>query len=130
MRLVIAQMKHETNTFSPVPTPLARFAHGTPAPLEGRAVYEAYKGTGTAIGAFIDLADQAGAEAVYPIAGSAAPSAPVDTQAYEAMAGRIVEAGAKSCDAGLLCPSGAMGARAAYHCQCELVRGRPQVVSA
>ncbi len=26
MKLVIAQMKHETNTYSPVPTPLARFA--------------------------------------------------------------------------------------------------------
>jgi hypothetical protein len=25
MRLLIAMMKHETNTFSPVPTPLARF---------------------------------------------------------------------------------------------------------
>jgi len=29
MKLVIAQMKHETNTYSPVPTPLARFAVGT-----------------------------------------------------------------------------------------------------
>ena len=33
MRLVIAMMKHETNTFSPVPTPLARFARGGTAPL-------------------------------------------------------------------------------------------------
>ena len=108
MRLVIAQMKHETNTFSPVPTPLARFAHGTPLPLEGRAVYEAYKGTGTAIGAFIDLAGQAGAEAVYPVAGNAAPSAPVDTAAYESMAGRIVDAVARGCDAVLLDLHGAM----------------------
>jgi len=112
MRLVIAQMKHETNTFSPVPTPLARFAHGTPAPLEGRAVYEAFKGTGTAIGAFIDLADQAGAEAVYPIAGNAAPSAPVETAAYEDMAGRIVAAVAQGCDAVLLDLHGAMVTRA------------------
>lgn len=112
MRLVIAQMKHETNTFSPVPTPLARFAHGTPAPLEGQAVHEAFKGTGTAIGAFIDLADQAGAEAVYPIAGNAAPSAPVDTAAYEFMAGRIVDAVAKGCDAVLLDLHGAMVTRA------------------
>ena len=30
MRVLAAMMKHETNTFSPVPTPLARFAavHG------------------------------------------------------------------------------------------------------
>jgi microcystin degradation protein MlrC len=26
MRLLIAMVKHETNTFSPVPTPLSRFA--------------------------------------------------------------------------------------------------------
>jgi microcystin degradation protein MlrC len=112
MRLVIAQMKHETNTFSPVPTPLARFARGTPAPYEGREVYDAFKGTGTAIGAFIDLAEQAGAEAVYPVAGNAAPSAPVETEGYEAMAGRIVDAVAKGCDAVLLDLHGAMVTRA------------------
>ena len=55
-------------------------------------MHDAFKGTGTAIGAFIDLADQAGAEAVYPVAGNAAPSAPVDNEAFEAMAGRIVDA--------------------------------------
>ena len=112
MRLVIAQMKHETNTFSPVPTPLVRFAHGSAAPYEGREVYEAFKGTGTAIGAFIDLADKAGAEAVFPIAGNAAPSAPVETAAYEAMAARIVDAVAKGCDAVLLDLHGAMVTRA------------------
>ena len=108
MRLVIAQMKHETNTFSPVPTPLARFARGGGAPLEGRAVRDAFKGTGTAIGAFIDLAEAAGAEAVYPIAGNAAPSAPVENDAYESMASRIVEAVKAGCDAVLLDLHGAM----------------------
>ena len=112
MKLVIAQMKHETNTFSPVPTPLERFAHGARLPLEGKAVYEAYKGTGTAIGAFIDLADEAGAEAVYPVAGNAAPSAPVESEAYEWMAGRIVGAIAQGCDAVLLDLHGAMVTRA------------------
>ncbi len=111
MKLVIAQMKHETNTFSPVPTPLARFAAGRPLPAEGRDVYEAFKGTGTAIGAFIDLADKAGAEAVFPVAGNAAPSSPVDDEAYEAMAGRIVAAVAKGCDAVLLDLHGAMVTR-------------------
>ncbi|HUN69607.1 MAG TPA: M81 family metallopeptidase [Burkholderiales bacterium] len=111
MRLVIAQMKHETNTFSPVPTPLARFAHGRALPPEGREVYDAFKGTGTAIGAFIDLADKAGAEAVYPVAGNAAPSGPVENEAFEAMAGRIVEAVAAGCDAVLLDLHGAMVTR-------------------
>ena len=82
MKLVIAQMKHETNTFSPVPTPLARFAAGRPLPAEGDDVREAFKGTGTAIGAFIDLADKAGAQAVFPVAGNAAPSAPVEDEAF------------------------------------------------
>ena len=111
MRLVIAQMKHETNTFSPVPTPLERFARGGGRPLEGRAVRDAFHGTGTAIGAFIDLAERAGAEAVYPIAGNAAPSAPVEDAAYEAMAGKIVEAVAAGCDAVLLDLHGAMVTR-------------------
>jgi microcystin degradation protein MlrC len=111
MKLVIAQMKHETNTFSPVPTPLARFAAGRPLPAEGRDVYEAFKGTGTAIGAFIELADKAGAEAVFPVAGNAAPSSPVDDEAYEAMAGRIVAAVAEGCDAVLLDLHGAMVTR-------------------
>jgi microcystin degradation protein MlrC len=108
MRLVIAQMKHETNTFSPVPTPLARFAHGRALPPEGREVYDAFKGTGTAIGAFIDLADKAGVEAVFPVAGNAAPSGPVEDEAYEAMAVRIVDAVARGCDAVLLDLHGAM----------------------
>ena len=56
MKLVIAQMKHETNTFSPVPTPLARFAHGSDTPPEGDAAIAAYKGTGSALCAFSELA--------------------------------------------------------------------------
>jgi microcystin degradation protein MlrC len=112
MRLVIAQMKHETNTFSPVPTPLERFARGGGRPLEGEAVREAFKDTGSAIGAFIDLAQKAGAQIVTPIAGNAAPSAPVETGAYEAMAAPIVEAVAAGCDAVLLDLHGAMVTRA------------------
>jgi len=108
MKLVIAQMKHETNTFSPVPTDLRRFARGQATPLEGEAVRAAFKGTGTAIGAFIELAEKAGAEMVLPVAGSAAPSAPVQTQAYEWMAGRILDAVAQGCDAALLDLHGAM----------------------
>ena len=108
MRLVIAQMKHETNTFSPVATDLARFAGGRAAPLEGEAIRAAFKGTGTALGAFLDLAEKADAEAVLPVAGNAAPSGPVQRAAYEHMAGRIVDAVAKGCDAVLLDLHGAM----------------------
>ena len=68
MRVVIAMMKHETNTFSPVPTPIERFARSTPLPYEGDAAYKAFKGTGSGTGGFIDLAEDAGAEIVIPIA--------------------------------------------------------------
>lgn len=108
MRLVIAQMKHETNTFSPVPTDLARFACGRATPLEGEEIRAAFRGTGTGIGAFIELAEKSGAEMVLPVAGSAAPSGPVHTVAYETMVQRILDAVAQGCDAVLLDLHGAM----------------------
>ncbi|MEX0827827.1 MAG: M81 family metallopeptidase, partial [Haliea sp.] len=60
LRVVIAMMKHETNTFSPVPTPLARFASGQTEPYRGEEVVAAYKGTNSALAAFLDLAAEAG----------------------------------------------------------------------
>jgi microcystin degradation protein MlrC len=108
VRLVLAQMKHETNTFSPVPTPLARFGHGRDRPWEGREAYEEFKGTGSALGAFIDVAERAGAEVVLPVAAQAWPSGRVAQDAYETIAGKIVDAVAKGCDAVLLDLHGAM----------------------
>ena len=108
MKLVIAQMKHETNTFSPVPTPLARFATGTAVPPEGAAAVAAYRGTGSAIAAFIDLAEAAGADYTVAIAAAASPSGPVHDAAFETMASRICEAVAQGCDAVLLDLHGAM----------------------
>ena len=82
MRLVIAMMKHETNTFSPVPTPLARFARGGAAPLYGDEAVAAFRGTGSAMAAYIDLAEAEGAAFVVPIAAGAWPSGPVEDAAY------------------------------------------------
>jgi microcystin degradation protein MlrC len=99
MRLMIAMMKHETNTFSPVPTPLARFgpssSPGGPGPLYGEAAIEAYRGTGSGLGAYLDLAAREGAEVVLPIAAGAPPSRPVEDAAFEHIAGRICDAVAK-----------------------------------
>ena len=109
MNIVIAQMKHETNTFSPVPTPIERFAVGTPMPLEGEAAVHALRGTGSGIGAFIELAEKAGATITLPVAGSAWPSGPVEDAAFEYMAGRICAAVARGrVDAILLDLHGAM----------------------
>jgi microcystin degradation protein MlrC len=111
LKIVIAQMKHETNTFSPVPTPLARFARGGGKPPQDREAYAAYKGTGAAIAAFFDLAEAAGAEMVIPVAGMAWPSGPVEEAAFEAMAQPICAAVAAGCDAVLLDLHGAMVTR-------------------
>ena len=109
MRVVAAMMKHETNTFSPVPTPLARFAIGSDIPYQGKAAYDAFKGTGSGLGAFIDLAEAAGAEISLPIAASAWPSGPVEDKAFQFMADAICEAVAKGCDAVLLDLHGEIG---------------------
>ena len=89
MRLLIAMMKHETNTFSPVRTPLARFG-----PLYGEAAVRAYRGTGTGLGAYLDLAAGEGAELVLPIAAGAPPSGPVEDGAYAHITDAICEAAA------------------------------------
>src|SRR5918911_5677342 len=91
MRLLIAMMKHETNTFSPVPTPLTRFGHG-PGPLYDEAAIRAYRGTGSGLGAYLDLAEREGAEVVLPIAAGAPPSRPVEDAAFEHITDTILEA--------------------------------------
>ncbi len=122
MKLVIAQMKHETNTYSPVPTPLARFAVGGGLPPEGAAAIAAYRGTGAALAAFIELAEQAGAAYTLPIAASAWPSGPVDDAAFEHIAGRICDAVSQGCDAVLLDLHGAMVTQSFDDGEGELLR--------
>ena len=107
-RVVLAMMKHETNTFSPVPTDLARFSKGAERPPEGEAVLAAYRGTGSCIAGFIDMAEAAGAEIAASIAANAPPSGPVETAAYEHVRDAILASVRAGCDAILLDLHGAM----------------------
>ena len=107
-RVVLAMMKHETNTFSPVPTDLPRFSKGEDRPLEGAEILAAYRGTGSCTAGFIDVAEAEGAEIVPSIAASAAPSGPVETGAYEYICDAILKSVAGGCDAVLLDLHGAM----------------------
>jgi len=107
MRFVIAMMMHETNTFSPVRTPLARF--GThDGPLFGPAAYQAMRGSSSAMGGFIEVAEAIDAEIVTPIAADSPPSGPVEDDAYRTMTDSICEAVRKGCDAIFLDLHGAM----------------------
>ena len=80
MKIVIAMMQHETNTFSAIPTPYKAFAGGTglSEPPTDQAAIAAYGGTNFGFAAFLDLARERGAEVVVPIAANAEPSGPVD----------------------------------------------------
>lgn len=102
MKILIARLNHETNTFSPVATPLAAFA-----PAYGQDAYRANKGMRTAMSAFIDLAEAAGASLVTPVSAMANPSGTVAAAAYDELTRRIVDA-APGCDAILLDLHGAM----------------------
>ncbi len=106
MRLVIAMMKHETNTFSPVRTDWQRFLDW--GAYVGPEVQRAYQGTAMPIGAYLRLAREIGAEVVTPVAAEAMPSGTVAGEAYALMSDAIVAAVRQGCDAALLDLHGAM----------------------
>ncbi|HVL55317.1 MAG TPA: M81 family metallopeptidase, partial [Burkholderiaceae bacterium] len=91
MRLLLAMFEHETNTFSPVPTPLERFFDYRSEIVGGEAAVRAFRGTGTVLGGFIDVADRIGAQIVLPVAASASPSGPVDDAAYRRISELVLD---------------------------------------
>ncbi len=92
MRFLLAALSHETNTFSPVPTPLARFCRDGTELLAGERAIGFFRGTRTCMGGFLDVAAEAGAEVVVPVAAHAPPSGKVEGAAYEAFCTAITDA--------------------------------------
>lgn len=119
MKILLARMNHETNTFSPVSTPLKSF--GDDGPLYGQAAYAGSKNTRTALGAFIDLAEGAGHEVVVAVSATANPSGRVEAQAYDHLCETILTA-AQGCDAVMLDLHGAMVAENADDGEGELLK--------
>lgn len=109
-RFVTAVMRHETNTFSPVPTPVRDFGRigPTDGPARGDAALRVYRGTNNPVAAYIDLSAAEGAELVFPIAANAHPSAPAPGEIIDLCAEAICEAVARGCDALFLDLHGAM----------------------
>jgi microcystin degradation protein MlrC len=105
MKVLIARMNHETNTFSPVPTPLSSFGRNGPS-RDAQALAD-NEGARTAMGAFIDLARARGAQMVTPLSAWANPSGRVGAAAYDEMCASIL-AGVPGCDAIFLDLHGAM----------------------
>jgi len=109
-RFVTACMRHETNTFSPVPTPLADFGRVGPTdgPARGEEALRVYRDTNNPVAAYIDLAAEEGAELVFAIAANAHPSAPAADEVIDVCGDAILEAIAPGCDALFLDLHGAM----------------------
>lgn len=121
-RIVVAQMSHETNTFSPVVTDLARFSRGAAEPPSGQAAIRTFRGTATCLGGYLAVCEEQGFAVVLPVAAGAAPSGPVDDDAFEHIAGRIVEAVGAGCDGVMLDLHGAMVTRSFDDGEGELLR--------
>ena len=92
MRLLIAKVSHETNTFSPVPTPVERFCPDGRTLLKDQAAIDFYKGTTSCLGRYIAIAGEIGAEIVLPVAAAAPPSGPVEDAAFDLFCGLITDA--------------------------------------
>ena len=121
MKVGIAMMSHETNTFSPVITDNDRFSGGRAAPLSGDAALEFYRDTASCLGGFINVATDRGADIVHGIAAAAPPSGAVETSAFETISNAIVSLAAEV-DALLLALHGAMVTRDFDDGEGELLR--------
>jgi microcystin degradation protein MlrC len=121
MKIGIAMMSHETNTFSPVITDLDRFSSGHGVPLSGEAALKTYRGTASCLGGYIEVAEQQAVEIDMGIAASAPPSGPVENDAYAYMCDAIVELAGRV-DALLLDLHGAMTTKTYDDGEGELLR--------
>ena len=109
MHIIIAQMSHETNTYSPVISDLARFSPGGKGtPIAGDAAREMFRGTASCMGGYLMVAEAADAQITIPVVAGAPPSGSVEDQAYDYIAEKIVSAVAQGCDALFLDLHGAM----------------------
>ncbi len=106
-RYVVSLIKHETNTFSPLPTPLASFGHGE-GPAFGSDARARFEGTNTPMAAYLDLARRESAEVVTPVAAESWPSNKASRATFEALLQPLEAAVRAGCDAVFLDLHGAM----------------------
>lgn len=91
-RIAIAGFQHETNTFAPTSATLDLFikGEGWPPLTEGRDIVEVFSPMNIPIGGFMNAAKPKGWE-LHPIVwAAAAPSSYVSTEAFEYVAGKIL----------------------------------------
>lgn len=110
MNILIAGFQHETNTFAPTKADYASFVQGGgfPAMCRGDDLL-ALADVNIPVGGFIDAARTRGHRLLPVVWAASSPSAHVTEEAFERIAGEIVEAATRqSCDAIYLDLHGAM----------------------
>jgi microcystin degradation protein MlrC len=93
-RIAVGGFLHETNTFAPSKATYEMFVQGGgwPAMAEGAAMFPALRNVNVSASGFIDAAREAGWEIVPLVWAAATPSAHVTEDAYERIAGRMLDA--------------------------------------
>lgn len=124
MKFVIALIRHETNTFSPVATELSDFRRGTGSngPAYGDHARQSCEGTNSAAAAYLDFAKRVGAEVSFAVCANAVPSGVVKRAAFESLCDSVLESVRQGCDAVLLDLHGAMVAEGYPDAEGELLR--------
>lgn len=123
-RVLIAGFKHETNTFSKLPTDLDAY-HARALQFGEDEMRAAYTGTNTEIAGFMDACESHGWDPIFAVAGDATPSGKVTTEAYDTIAGCIFETIEEQgpLDAVLLQLHGALVADGRDDAQADLLAG-------
>ncbi|HVQ78316.1 MAG TPA: M81 family metallopeptidase [Candidatus Binatia bacterium] len=88
MRLFLAMLSHETNTFSTIPTDRAQFEarhlH------YGGEIIETFRDTGTCVGGMIEAAERRGAQLLPSVAAAASPAGKVTRDIYGHVKDRVL----------------------------------------
>jgi microcystin degradation protein MlrC len=93
-RIAVGGFLHETNTFAPSKAPYEMFLHGGgwPAMAEGEAVFTALRDVNVGACGFIETGQALGWRLVPLVWAAATPSAHVTEEAYERIAGKMLDA--------------------------------------
>jgi len=119
-RVLTAEIAHETNTFSIVPTTLENFRRGRL--IAANEIPGARRGTRSALGATFEAADKYGWTLSHPVAASANPSGTVTDLAFDTLAGMLLSGAEGGIDGALLHLHGAMVTESHEDGEGELLR--------
>src|SRR5262245_38401290 len=89
MRIVTGGISHETTTFAPIPTTWQSFDERFN--LRGEAILEAFRGTNTPIGGFMDAAAEHSFELIPTLFAEAFPSAPTPRRIFDRLLGELLD---------------------------------------